>query len=207
MKVLCPLLFAGFGLLPLWLAIVLVVAGDSGSSDYWTAAPWVIFAAVPVCTVTLVIAAITSAVYRATNADHPRKLKRAAAIFGVLVVAGVSTVAFLLIRYDNKRLDRAAEGQAARSFVENHEAVRSATPAISRAMYFGTAVDPNGDDYRYVFSLYSPDTPYFAEAPDRGIYAIVDVDRGSGRAVFKLRCIVPKKDPRGWDFKDDPCPR
>jgi hypothetical protein len=43
------------GLLPLWASIAAVIIGSyiSRSSDYWTVAPWLIIAALPVCIVTL----------------------------------------------------------------------------------------------------------------------------------------------------------
>lgn len=46
-----------FGLLPLWAAIVAVCIGSytHKSSDYWTVAPWLIIAALPVCIVTLLL--------------------------------------------------------------------------------------------------------------------------------------------------------
>jgi hypothetical protein len=43
------------GLLPLWASIAAAVIGSyfSRSSDYWTVAPWLIIAALPVCIATL----------------------------------------------------------------------------------------------------------------------------------------------------------
>ena len=45
------------GLTPLWVAIVWVVSGSitDHSGDYWNVAPWLIFAAIPVCGVSILV--------------------------------------------------------------------------------------------------------------------------------------------------------
>jgi hypothetical protein len=194
------LLFAGFGLLPLWSAVVVVVIGDTGTSDYWAAAPWLIVAAIPACVLTLAIAGITYTVYRATKGDPSAKLRRAAGAFGFLVVAVLMAAGIGRIRYKDKESDLAAERQAAQGFVENNEEIQRAAPASARASLHSATFDKNNVVFRYTFSFYSPDVP------DGWIKAVLDVDRSSGQAVFKLRCIISKNDPPNRKINNDPCP-
>jgi hypothetical protein len=44
-----------FGMFPLWAAIAVVAVGSyvSGSTDYWSAAPWLIIASIPACALPL----------------------------------------------------------------------------------------------------------------------------------------------------------
>lgn len=44
-----------FGLLPLWVSIILLIVGSfvSRSSEYWNVAPWIVLIAIPACVVTL----------------------------------------------------------------------------------------------------------------------------------------------------------
>ena len=47
----------GVGLLPLWIAIVMLIGGGlmSPSHDYWNVAPWIVLLAIPACIVTLAL--------------------------------------------------------------------------------------------------------------------------------------------------------
>src|SRR5688572_7525497 len=76
-----PLWILGAGLLPLWASIAVMLVGSIGrsNSEYWAAAPWLVIAATPFCAVSMAIAVITHAVYRATEGGQNRKLARAAA--------------------------------------------------------------------------------------------------------------------------------
>jgi len=50
--------YLGFGLLPLWIAIAIVLGGSG--SNWWAAAPWLIVLSIPLCGVSLAIVALVS---------------------------------------------------------------------------------------------------------------------------------------------------
>jgi hypothetical protein len=73
------LFLLGFGLLPLWATSLYVWQGSIGArSDYWTAAPWLIFFSIPVCAITLGIAIWTLIVYQRTQGEPSEKFRAGA---------------------------------------------------------------------------------------------------------------------------------
>jgi hypothetical protein len=55
------------GLSPLWVAIIVLIAGSyvSPSPEYWTVAPWIVVVAIPACAVTLALLEVTARLKRA----------------------------------------------------------------------------------------------------------------------------------------------
>lgn len=94
--------FAGFGFLPLWVAIAVVCLGSLRASapfEYWAVAPWLIIFSVPVCVVTLVIALVTLVIYNRTPGNPSQKSKIAATSFLLCVLVVGAIAAALWVRH------------------------------------------------------------------------------------------------------------
>jgi hypothetical protein len=85
-------LFGGFGLLPVWIGTVWMIAGSfqpDVSKDYWLVAPWLLTAGIYLSSFTLVFAAVVLIVYTRTSGPESRKLK----VAGTVLLAGVVALA------------------------------------------------------------------------------------------------------------------
>lgn len=169
------LLLGVFGFLPLWVAIVVLVLGGWGRPEtdaYWTVAPWMVVAAVPLSGITLLIAFATMAVFNRASGDGPRKLRSAlASLLGFVALAAVGAGLIWLNYQRNERRSR-SETAAALEFVKtNPEVIRAAGPVRDAAVSSRTlASDPR-------FSI--------TVRGDRWIYAIVHSEKGR----LKLVCL------------------
>jgi hypothetical protein len=197
------LFFLGFGLLPLWAsaAYVYLESLRTTQAEYWAAAPWLVIAAIPLCGITLAIAAITTVVFFATGGD--RSLKRAIACFSImslLVVVGAGI-------YWNWRTTREAnieaEKAAARIYVERNREVAGAIPGRIRAGLSISMPARDGLAVRYIYYVY----PEHDLGAATAVFAVVDVSRGSGATEFRVACVVSKADfKRRTDVPGaDPC--
>jgi len=88
------LLIVILGFWPLWFAVVWVVAAArtyAGSQhDYWSAAPWVIVASIPVCVATTVMAFAANHVFHRSEGGPLRKFILATLVYlGALVLLGI----------------------------------------------------------------------------------------------------------------------
>ncbi len=146
-------LFAGFGLLPLWVAIAIVWEGAEGrpaTSEYWAAAPWLFFLAVPACLVTLGLAAIPVGIYKRGRSDDPRRLRRAAG--GFLAACAAVALAGLLVMLYLRRGDDAREHlqeAAVRMVLQDPRVIeRAGAQARASVLGRGTSRDSRAVDYR-----------------------------------------------------------
>lgn len=170
-------LFAGFGLLPLWAAIAIVWDGAEGrpaTSEYWAAAPWLFFLAVPACLVTLGLAAIP--VGKGSSGDGPRRLRRAA---GFLAACAAVALAGLLLVLYLRRGDDAKEylhEAAVRMVLQDARVIeRAGAQARASVLGRGSSRDSRAVDYR----VYVPGpTPLHAtvraseESPDAQLHIV-----------------------------------
>jgi hypothetical protein len=199
-------LFLGYGLLPLWGAVVIVFVGGlrSRSSEYWAAAPWLIVVSVPMCVATLSVCAITVAVRAGASGDEGRKFRIAARAFWSLNLVIGAIVGALWLRHESLENERKMEEGLALDFVRNHSAVihrAGSNPAVTPAS--STTRSSDAMPFRYEFSV---DTRNRSERTHgaRYIFAIVSVSRSSGKREFTLDCLTTLSLGRRDPFKD-PC--
>jgi hypothetical protein len=171
----------------LWVALVAVVAGSfRGAPDYWTAAPWILIGAVPVCALTLATAAVTYGVHSATG-----KLRYAAACFALLVTAVAITVAVRFNRYTAEQVDLEADQQAGRALVAE------TSPAGFEVSLSSSRLDADGEPVRFVYYVSS------LEHPNGGVMAIVNVSPAEPR--LRIACVLPEAAYEAVLVGDDPC--
>lgn len=134
------LLFGGFGLLPLWVAIVGVVQGAEGrpaTSEYWAAAPWFIVMAVPASAITLGMAGVPWAVYASMRGEHARRLKWAVGAFVATCALVALVAAGVMWRMRGTEDDREYLEQAAEQLVLRDPRVTAHAGADARASVLG----------------------------------------------------------------------
>lgn len=170
------LLYAGFGLAPLWVSTFVVISGSRGaSSEYWNAAPWLIVFAIPVCGITLIIAAITHAIANRMSSATP-----ATAVILAGLALSVAVVWKVESREYANKTSPAEEQRLAERFVEAHPDVVRITDGISTAHVTGTStrwgkvVQYHAETFRY---------------PTK-VMITVAVTRSDGVPRFKLTCMV-----------------
>lgn len=185
---------AGFGLLPLWLALgLLYLGGQQAPAGYWTAAPWLLVAIVPACLVTLLVALATLAIYARASGIESRRRRIAINTFLLLVLAVSAAAGVLWLRHEQRQEEIRIEQQLVLDFVQEETRIREAARGPFTTSLMATTL-VQGDPVRYDIAVYAPHT----------VYALVDVVRSPKGPVFSLACITPlslgKRDP----FKD-PC--
>src|SRR4051812_19059297 len=85
------LFFIGFGLLPLWIAIIAVAKGAAGrGAEYASAAPWLIVIAIFICGITWSMARATLYVFDRSEGTLARKL-------GIAIAALLSMFALICV--------------------------------------------------------------------------------------------------------------
>ena len=187
------LLLIGFGLLPLWAAIALVVIGSympGAPHDYWNVAPWAIVAAIPASAITMVIAAAAIVIHNRTPGDGRRKAKVSTAWFFGLValVAGAIGAAWMSHRAEERQ--SRVEQRDAVEFAKNHHAVARAAGAIRDARVSSRATDNS----RLTIWVRG----------DRTVYAVVRGKRERGKLTFVLACVDDgSRSPQGT--AGEPC--
>jgi hypothetical protein len=117
------LFLLGFGSLPFWIAILVVLAESRGhSSDYWAVAPWLVLISIPLCAVTFVMAVIALVTYDRATGSKARKLSMGFAALAAQVglIAGVAAFfkARQMQREDDDRLREAAVLEVVRNSAE-----------------------------------------------------------------------------------------
>ena len=192
--------FVIFGLLPFWISLVYVILGSIGrSSEYWAAAPWLVIAAVPFCAVTLVMAAVTYAVYAATGGDPSRKLKYAGGCFALLSAVVLIGIGFFWNRHATKQESKKEIQETGRAVVERSALVASIAPAGFRVGLYSSQFDASGELVRLTYYVYSIDN--FA----RSVMAIVDVPRSSAGLQLRVACVLAEGDYKNMESGSDPC--
>jgi hypothetical protein len=190
--------FLGFGLLPFWVAVAYVIVKGSGAgvpSEYWAAAPWLVFTAIPFCAITLTVATLTYGAYTATSGDPSQKLKRAGASFGLLLCVVLAGVGFFWNRHAPNKTNAKAEQETGRLLVENSDLVKSAAPPRFEVSLSSSTFDGS----RLTYYVRSPDSSTDA------VMAIVDVSRNSGQPELHLACVVSQREYHNRDAMSDPC--
>jgi hypothetical protein len=199
-------LMVGYGLLPLWASIAILVLGGafSHSSEYWTAAPWIVIASVPICGATLLVSAITLVVHRRASGDEARRKAIAIKSFWGMNLVLVAIAGMWWLQSAKRTSDIESEKKRALEFVRSHETV------VKR---FGSGLDVSVATYTtsattgplpWQFEI-SIDTKRAqgADLNSRYVYAIVTVAESQGQRRLILDCITatsmghrdPSKDP------------
>jgi hypothetical protein len=118
------LFLLGFGLLPVWATSLYAWRGSIGArSDYWTAAPWLIFFSIPVCAITLGIAVGTLIVYQRTQGEPSEKFRAGARTFGMLVSISALLAGGWYLTLMKRQANNEALKQRAIALVRSHPAV------------------------------------------------------------------------------------
>ena len=129
------LLLLGFGLLPLWAAIALVVAGSflpGASHEYWNVAPWAIVAAIPASGITMAIAIAAVMIFNRSGGGDGRKARISTAwFFGLVGLVVLAIIGGWMKHRASERQSR-VEQAAAMEFVTGHEAVVRAFGPVRR---------------------------------------------------------------------------
>jgi hypothetical protein len=194
------LLLVGFGLSPLWLSSVFVFAasfGDSGA-EYWNAAPWLIVASIPVCAITLSMAAATSTVHSRTQGTLAQKRQNASKTFGLTSAVVLAVVGFLFLKHQIRAADFAAEKEAARRFTEQHPDVIALAPAGFKVSTTSWQRAPDLP-VKFTHTITSPQDPLFLASAEVG------VSRSDGQVKFWLKCLSSRDERPARFAGTGPC--
>jgi hypothetical protein len=198
--------FVIIGLLPFWAGIVVLILGARrapSSDDYWAGAPWLLIYVIPLCLITLVIAAVTYVVYVRIRGDWWRKLIGAAACFAVMstvvLIGGADWVKGYAAKHAEKEAHERAIEQAGRLLVERSDLVASAAPRGFRVGLRFSTSNAAGELISLTYYIYSPDHP------GSEFYAFVDVTRSTGEPQLQLLCVIAKRDSDQLPANSDVC--
>ncbi|MES3020620.1 MAG: hypothetical protein V4857_03440 [Pseudomonadota bacterium] len=186
--------FGGIGLLPLWVALVLMMVKSIGQpSNYWLTAPFMVVMALPFCLISMALAALPVLVYKSTSGDPNKKMTRAVVctlLFIALLLAGAG---FLWKQKLGNKADWETDVATAQLLVESSPVVQAAAPF--RVTLYNSSTD---GDRSMEFLVSSEGSP-------RTLMAFVDVDRESGRPEYRLRCVIPESQTKNLAAGSDPC--
>jgi hypothetical protein len=188
-------LLLGFGLLPLWLAMIYVLVGSIGSgSAYFAAAGWYVVFALPACLITVMIAGITIATHAVVHEAHRRNA--AVGVFLVLcAVAGVGADR-LWMRYEAQQRELQDEFGVARALVRKSDAVHQAVGASFNVDHGSKFVGgPGARPLWYAFKVSGSQTRY----------VVVSVSRAAGKPVLAVTCVA-HREPSATDLAKRFCP-
>ena len=175
----------------------------SRSSEYWAVAPWLVIASIPVCFVTLSIAAVTLATHARASGDRPRKNKVAAFTFLSLLVLVGAIAGILWLRHEHRQHDLEIEKELALEFVKTSDAVAKKVGGNFDALPSSLTTAHDGLPVRYEFAVRAKRSNHGAWNASY-VFAIVGVSRSSGGTVFSLDCITALSMGQRQPFKD-PC--
>jgi hypothetical protein len=170
----------GFGLLPLWVATVVVFLGGllpSRSSEYWAVAPWLVIASIPVCGVSLFIALATLTRHALASGDRTQKYGAARSLFWSLTLLAGVIVGALWLRHEYRQHDFKLEEGLAIEFVKSHALVIQKGGGGSSPSMVAITKNHDGVPVKYEIGM-------------RLGYAIVSVVQLSGHREFNLDCIT-----------------
>jgi hypothetical protein len=169
------LLFAGFGLAPLWASTLIVVMGSRGaSSEYWNAAPWLMVMSIPVCAVTLVIAAVARVIAVRTRSNTVP----VAVLLGGLAASVAVVLNFL--PQNTREVSLEEERRLVQYFVATHPDVVRRLPAAGSTRVESTSMrwgKPKSYEVRSFFHR-------------TAVLARVSVSRPDGQPRFELECLT-----------------
>ena len=91
------LLFAGFGLLPLWISIAWLLVEASKEPqphEFWNVAPWMVVPGLGYSTFTMVFASVTLAAFNSAKGPPERKKRHAIMTLAVQVLLTGAAIAY-----------------------------------------------------------------------------------------------------------------
>jgi hypothetical protein len=193
-KLLLLVLFAGFGLLPLWATVVFLLFGSHGpygGADFWNTAPWLFFVAVPLCAFTLGIATVTTVVFAATTGSASKKYAASTASFFGLIALTLGIASRLSHQNDRKPMAvHTTMGLVA--WVQGNQEVIDAAGGNPKVSVWYTREHKGAK--RNVMVAYGQHT----------VYPIVDVAGSPDNATFTLACVSMTL-PAATDASKDVC--
>lgn len=185
--------YAGYGLLPLWAAIAIVVVGSwySDSHEYWNVAPWLIVVAIPACALTFGIATLTLVVHARAGGEPSRRKTVAVGCFGVLNLLLVAAAGLWWMQTTRLKQEIETEKTRALDFVRSHATVVERFGAGLDVSIVTYATSSNERmPHRYEVSI-DTKQPQGAEPGPQYVYAIVGVWETAGERELVLDCITP----------------
>jgi len=186
----------GYGLLPLWAAVALIVLAFAVMrSDLAGESLWALLVAVPACAVTLAITWATTRTYAEVSGSRARRLTLASGVFAAANATLVVAAASYWLAGENRTDVLRKEKSEVETFVSLNEVVRSAAgeplrASVSLSTFVRSAPLPS----RYEVSVAGAQT----------VYALVEVDRRVQPATFKLLCIMRRSQTQ-QDSQVDAC--
>jgi len=191
--------YLGFGLLPLWGALALLLLGSvSRPADYWTAAPWLLLLALPLCGITLAMAGAIHAVHARTEGSASRKLGRAGRALAVMMAIVLAAGALLWLRHERNGIDMEALRQEGQGLVRRSALVARLAPPGFQVSPTVTAYDRRHALTGFIYYVHS--------GYDRAsaLVAIVDVSHDR-TPTLRLRCVIGGRDYDQLQSGSDPC--
>lgn len=198
--------FLGFGLLPFWVAIGIVMTGSLSPSrpfEYWAVAPWLIILAAPVCIVTLAITALTLVIHERVSGNRSHKNKIAFISFLSLVLVAGGIISAIWLAHEHRQQDIVREEGLAMDFVKHSNGMHQVIGGDFDVYPSVRTGSNNGLPIKYEFSV-RPKKSIHSASFATTVYVIVHVSRPTGTALFTLDCITPLSMGQRDPFKD-PC--
>ena len=190
-------LILGFGLLPVWAAIVWVAVASLAASnphEYWLVAPWILFIAWLYMPLTMAIAALTIAAYNITPGDTTRKTRIAVLTFAIPILLGIGWVAMNALNRGALVAKVEQEQRDVIEFVIHDSVLRQRLGDDIDGLISSVTTDRNSDAARVRF-VYDESVRWptkYEVAVTSGsalVYAIVGVTRDRQGPHFTLKCI------------------
>ena len=176
------LFIIGFGLLPLWVFIMITLV-----QGYSIATHWYFIAAIPLCAITLTIALATSITYEKSAGNSRDKFSQSAAVLAVLTGLALYVV---WGRQHMREHNIKEESHMVEEFVRFNEEVRRKTSGV-RDVYISTYIcrPKVALPDRYIVKVYGSEKQLW-EKDVMAVYAVVDISREGGTPKFTLACFT-----------------
>jgi ABC-type nickel/cobalt efflux system permease component RcnA len=175
----------------MWAATAFVfIGGISQSSDWWSVMPWLIFASIPFCGATVLVATITLVVHAKATGDPSRKKAVATKWFWVMNALLIAIAGLWWLRVQSLNRDIETERHRALEFVRSHETVvqqygHNVTLVVSD-WTTNPETGPLPQKYAVAIRTYDPESRNFMHR-----FAIVSVKESAGQRHLVLDCITP----------------
>ena len=193
--------FVGFGLLPLWAAIVIVVGGSfvSTSHDYWNVAPWLIVAALPASGVTSLIVAVAVVAGGKARGDATRRdlVKTRTFVIGVLLLAAFAAGGW----WRSHQLERAKREETVRvlELVKRDPQVVGRVGPETEVSLQSSRGSSGTMPVAYNVSVRRGYKPGLEPMPPT-FFAIVKVREAGGERRLVVECVAPERGPQSCEY-------
>ena len=184
------LFIIGFGLLPLWVTIMITLV-----QGYSIATHWYFLAAIFLCGITLAIAFAVLITYENSAGNSRDKFSRSAVVFAVLAGLALYMVwGRQHIREHNIKEER----YMVEEFVRFNEEVIRKTSGVRDVFISNYICRPKALPDRYIVKVYGSEKQHW-EKDVKAVYAVVDISREGGTPKFILACFVVDSTKEGCE--------